>query len=385
MRKVITMLLAVLLVLSLAACGSGGTTTNSPAPSQAKEDSSASSTTSTPSTPDQTEPLSSEPTSEIKAIPLSVGDKIENDSFIMTFESFEVLPEFRYSYGENISTYLYVEDGYQLALLRGHFENTSTSTINSISFSCIFTVNDTFVKDGFDVDLHFLRGTYFEIDPYTDYDYCIYINIPNKLAEQAEKAAVTIGFNNDLSSPTFYWNEDGTKIVETDMLYEIIGEITNANTSGNGSDGGDGEYTIIEEGQTITTDNFEFTLNDVELTYEVKPINTSSVYTSYPADSGKVYIHIDGDYYNTSKRDVIIRDLPVAAADYDDGYKYSGFVIIDRNDNSFSYASSTVACTPLETCHYHCLIDCPEVVDESDAPLFITIKLGETVYRYDIR
>lgn len=139
-------------------------------------------------------------------------------------------------------------------------------------------------------------------------------------------------------------------------------------------------------GQKITTDEYEFTLNNVELTYELKPQNTSSWYTSYPADSGKVYIHLDGTLYNASKRDICIRDLPVAKADFDNGYTYEGFALIDDGDNGFDYVSSYVACTPLETCHYHCLIECPEAIDNSDAPLFVTITLADGItYRYDIR
>lgn len=142
----------------------------------------------------------------------------------------------------------------------------------------------------------------------------------------------------------------------------------------------------IQPGQTIVTPDYEFTLNKVELTYEVKPSNTSGVYTSYPAEDGKVYIHIDGHYYNTSKRDVCIRDLFVPAADYDNGYTYTGFAIVDDGDNGFDWVSSYVICTPLETCHYHGLIECPEAVDNSEKPLYVIFTLADGVtYRYDIR
>lgn len=142
----------------------------------------------------------------------------------------------------------------------------------------------------------------------------------------------------------------------------------------------------ISLGETIVTPDYEFTLNNVELTYELKPSNTSSVYTSYPAESGKVYIHIDGSYFNTSKRDVCIRDLFVPTADYNNGYTYTGFVVVDDGDNSFDWVSSYVVCTPLETCHYHGLIECPEAVDNSTAPLYVTFTLADGVtYRYDIR
>lgn len=141
----------------------------------------------------------------------------------------------------------------------------------------------------------------------------------------------------------------------------------------------------IAIGDKIETDKFDFTLNKVELTYELKPKNTSSVYTSYTAEDGKVYVHIDGTYYNKAKKDACIRDLFIPTADYDDGYTYDGFVVIDDGDNSFDWVSSYVAATPLESCHYHGLIECPEVVDESDAPLFVTFKIDGTTYRYDIR
>lgn len=142
----------------------------------------------------------------------------------------------------------------------------------------------------------------------------------------------------------------------------------------------------IAIGDTIQTKYFDFTLNNVELTYELKPQNTSGFYTSYTAENGKVYIHIDGTYTNTSKKDVCIRDLFIPHADYNNGYVYDGFVVIDDGDNGFDWVDSYIACTPLESCHYHGLIECPETVDESDFPLFITFSVDDgTTYRFDIR
>ncbi len=144
-------------------------------------------------------------------------------------------------------------------------------------------------------------------------------------------------------------------------------------------------YETIVLGQTISTDSFDFTINNVELTYELKPRNTSSVYVSYPAEEGKVYIHIDAEYLNKSKRDICIRDLPVPHADYNDGFCYEGFVVVDDGDNRFDWVSSYVVAEPLTTCHYHGLIECPVIVDESGDPLFITIVIDGVTYRYDIR
>ena len=141
----------------------------------------------------------------------------------------------------------------------------------------------------------------------------------------------------------------------------------------------------ISLGETISSDDWDFTVNNVELTYELKPANTNGLYMSYTPESGKVYIHIDGQYYNKSKKNVCIRDLPVPNADYDDGYTYKGFAIVDSGDSSFDWVSSYVICEPLTTCHYHGLIECPDVIDNSDRPLFVTFKMSDgNTYRYDI-
>ena len=141
----------------------------------------------------------------------------------------------------------------------------------------------------------------------------------------------------------------------------------------------------IKDGDVIKTDNLEFTLKKVELTYQVKPKDTSGYYRTYEADSGKIYINVVGDYYNKSKRDVCIRDLFIPSADFNNGYQYEGFAVVE-DGNSFTWASSYLVCEPLATCRYHGLIECPEVVKtQTDAPLFVTFKIEGTTYQYDIR
>ena len=143
----------------------------------------------------------------------------------------------------------------------------------------------------------------------------------------------------------------------------------------------------IALGDVIVTPDYTFTLETVELTYELLPKNTGGWYTSYPADPDHVYLHVGGTLENTSKRTIRIDELFVAKADYDNGYVYSGFAVVDEADGTgFDYAGSYAAAEPLETCGYHCLISCPELVDESDAPLFVLFTLADGVtYRYDIR
>ena len=233
MKKFLALLLAMVMTLALAACGGGGDT---PAP---KEDDPPAPTTDVP--PEE-EPKDEEPEEPAEpeppaAIPLQCGDSIDNDNFKMTFDSVELLSEYSYQTSEYSSTSLYVENGYKLVVVKGHFENKGTSPITDSSLVCTAMVNDTFAVDENDVRFNFIRDKYFEIDPYTDLDYVMYINIPEKLAGMFETVTFTIGFNDDLSIPSTVYSSDGTKTTETDQLYAL--------TSGAVA-GGDGETAPAE-------------------------------------------------------------------------------------------------------------------------------------------
>lgn len=141
----------------------------------------------------------------------------------------------------------------------------------------------------------------------------------------------------------------------------------------------------IKIGDRIKTKNLEFTLNNIELIYTLNPKNTSGYYRAYPADDGKVYVHVDGTYLNKSKKDVCIRDLFIPIATYDKEYKYEGFVVVDDGDSNFTWGSSYVVCTPLSDCHYHGLIECPEIVDKTDKSLVVSFKINDTTYRCKVR
>lgn len=216
MKKFLALLLAMVMTLALAACGGDGSPSqpaadDSPAPAgdvQSAED------------PKDEEPEDPEPEAP-SAVPLQCGGSIDNDDFKMTFDSVELLSEYSYKTSEYSSTSLYVENGYKLVVVKGHFENKSTGAISDSAFALSAIVNDTYTVDGYDVRFNFIRDKYFEIDAYTDLDYVLYINIPEKLADMFETVTFTIGFNDDLSIPVTVFNSDGTQTKETDQLYAL--------------------------------------------------------------------------------------------------------------------------------------------------------------------
>lgn len=140
----------------------------------------------------------------------------------------------------------------------------------------------------------------------------------------------------------------------------------------------------LSVGDTITTNDVEFTVNSIDFSYEVKPTDTHSVYSSYQADSGKVYIDVKANIKNLMQRDIRVEELPTVTAVYDGKYPYEGFTVVDTG-NSFDWAGSYIAANPLETVTIHCIVDCPEEVSTSGKSVTLTFHIGQEVYEYTMR
>lgn len=140
---------------------------------------------------------------------------------------------------------------------------------------------------------------------------------------------------------------------------------------------------VINVGDTITTDTMEFTINKAELTYDVLPDNASSFYTHYEADAGNVYLHIDADVKNLAKQNLSCDSIASVVADYNNGYTYSGFTVPEDSTTGFTYANITNI-KPLETLGVHFLFKCPQEVEESSNPLFVTIKPANSSNSYTL-
>ena len=151
---------------------------------------------------------------------------------------------------------------------------------------------------------------------------------------------------------------------------------------------GDEDNASIKEiriGEKIETQNYEFDLKNVELSYDIMPDIKSSLYQHYAADAGKVYIFVDADIKNTGKQNLPCDSIYTVEADYNDGYKYTGFAIADDSDSGFTYAN-IVDITPLETRGVPTLVECPEEIETSLNPLFLIITMKDgSKYKYTIR
>lgn len=140
----------------------------------------------------------------------------------------------------------------------------------------------------------------------------------------------------------------------------------------------------INIGDTIASDRVEITIRTIELSYEVYPRDTSGRYRYYPAESGKVYIHIDTDVKNIQKQNIVCDEIMNVTADYDDGYTYDSFAAPNDGDRGFTYGNIT-SITPLETLGVSFLIECPQEVEEMDHPLFLIFEVDGLKFRHSIR
>jgi len=107
-------------------------------------------------------------------------------------------------------------------------------------------------------------------------------------------------------------------------------------------------------------------------------------YTHYAADSGQVYIDVSVNVKNTQKQILSCTDVMTVKADYNDGYTYTAFPVVEDSNTGFTYAS-IVSIDPLETKGMHFLIDCPQEVEETGNPLFLEFLVEKEKYAYTIR
>ena len=140
---------------------------------------------------------------------------------------------------------------------------------------------------------------------------------------------------------------------------------------------------IISVGDTIVTDGMEITIDNVQLTYEVLPDNKSDFYSYYAADSGEVYIDLDVSVKNLQKQQLNCDEVLSATADYNNGYTYSCFSVVEDSTLGFNYSSITYI-SPLETMDMRYLFDCPQEVEETQNPLFITIRPSDSLDEYKL-
>lgn len=137
--------------------------------------------------------------------------------------------------------------------------------------------------------------------------------------------------------------------------------------------------------QVYAIDGFcEFTIQSISFSYDVLPDAQDSFYTHYQAEDDKIYLDIDIDVKNLQKEPLMCDNIATFTLDYNDGYTYTAFAVVEDSTTGFTYANIT-AIDPLETKAMRYLVDCPIEVYTSDHPLFLTMQAGNKTFHILLR
>lgn len=141
----------------------------------------------------------------------------------------------------------------------------------------------------------------------------------------------------------------------------------------------------IKVGKKMKNEDCEIKVKKIEFSSDVLPDDTSGFYSHYEADKGKIYIHIDVDVKNLAKNDLSCDEVMSVVADYNNGYTYNSFAVVESKNTGFTY-SNISSIDPLETLGMRFLIECPEEVKKGKEPLILNFKLNsEGEYKYKMR
>ena len=141
----------------------------------------------------------------------------------------------------------------------------------------------------------------------------------------------------------------------------------------------------LKIGETKSMLGKEMVINSVEFKKEVYPLSKSGYYNYYKADDGQVYIHILASVKNLEKQAIYCDEVINIKADYNDGYIYNAFSIVEDDTLGFTY-SSIETIKPLQTKNIHYLISVPEEVQNNkEAPLILKFSAALEEYELVIR
>lgn len=143
----------------------------------------------------------------------------------------------------------------------------------------------------------------------------------------------------------------------------------------------------INVGDTISNDNWEITLQRVELTEEALPNDTSSYYWSYEAADGTVLLDLVYDVKVIANKSKSLNDVfGGARVTYAGKYEYEGIDVYYDDDGGHLRNAARVAFDPLQTWQIHYMVGgIPEEAATNEesisALLLIDDQLWELNYR----
>lgn len=396
MKKILSLLLAGTMAFSITACGN---TANKSSNRSTKQSSTVKTSTKSNvnSASNVTESVvtqqssksssveSSETKPKVEPASIAIGEKISLDFVEIAFEESGVEKNIQQSIKKGVVTRTTgpePKDGKHFLYLRGTIKNLAKQELPVYDF---FVGN--FKVDDYDFKVDTNQCSIIEddgntmetISPLSSGKFTIYAEIPDELAKSYNEANFIFGFydlfdNNELSKNKAF---SDNPIAECPYQYLVnIGKAEKKEKKK--------EKKKIKVGKTIKTSFAEIKIKKIEFSYDILPDNTSGYYTHYPAEKGKVYIHIDTDVKNIQKQPLEVDNILKVEADYNGGFTYTGGAVAEDSSLGFRYANIT-SIDPLSKLGVRYMIDCPQEVEESKDSLILTFTIDNEEYEYKMR
>lgn len=133
------------------------------------------------------------------------------------------------------------------------------------------------------------------------------------------------------------------------------------------------KHLLISVGETKSVGNIDFTLEKLEFSHRVEPVNKPILYSYYSPDGDKVYIYLKANIKNNSKNDLRCDEIYDVEVIYDNDYSYEGFQVVQDDNLGFTYSNITTI-APLTTKGVDTLVECPaEVETNTTSPVAVKI------------
>ena len=94
------------------------------------------------------------------------------------------------------------------------------------------------------------------------------------------------------------------------------------------------EFETVHFGDSIITDFVEMTVESMDTSQELKPTDTSSVYSYMSDQDGETYFYVTGTMKNTSGDSYSVEDMNIQMT-FDGKYNYTGYIAADDGGNDF--------------------------------------------------
>jgi len=137
-------------------------------------------------------------------------------------------------------------------------------------------------------------------------------------------------------------------------------------------------FTKVNLGDTVTLDFAELTFESAAWSDDIKPTDTSGVYSYMSDEEGESYFWLCGTLKNTSGEKFNV-DNTYGEIVFDNKYSYTAYLIADDGGNDFF--GDTVK--PLKTIKYYIYASCPDEIKESYSSAVVNFAFKDNfAYEY---